>query len=1171
MADFYIPSTSKYKKKNDDGTDSTNQTPSSSAGKASKNGFYTPSTAGYAARAAKDEQDRLQKEQNDKITKADAAKKKEDGKSILDRVGDVANGAVGFAKSIADTASSAYKRIGEGTAEVVNEVTGGAQKERDLQTQTQANDVKMIRQLGETIKNAKTQAEKDRAKTALGKIVNIGNEQDKSFQNRQNQIIERTDPVKAAGAVGSIGLDIITAGMGGAAGKALETGILARTAAKKATEEGLKIVSKETGKDILKNSGKAALIGSGYGVAQTAQDKGSAATGEDYLKSAATGAVIGAGVPLAGKVTKGGVKALTGTDKIISDTLSKGAEKVAGTTVGKKIADFGTKVEQKLTNNLAVVQQPFKNMFDDAAGGRQVNEVVRELATNVRQATGLAAARREANPAWQDLGKLLAPESRGPIPRYQARKEAVKLGKFISTKQDAINAAKTGAKDVTVPVGDAKQEQAYTLLNKATKDDVQYAFDNDLIPKDKYDNFMKDENYTRVQREMGDIVSGAPNGKGGAEASLSSTVFGQKLKGSTKQAKDPFTSYIDWSNTITEQVERKKFADYVIAQRQKLGVDKGFVKNKTETAADLIARGTPKEVANEIASKLDTNAGNDTLATFKKGIKQLYRTDPKVVDAIKNMDRISFGGLQKFVMGPARVLQAGATGLNFAFAVPNFIRDQVSSFVLSKNGFATHNPLAIFEGIKEAMLKPAGRALAKTAVGVKKAENLWQPSDTYKEFMSRNANMTSVDLTRQLKTATRQAYEELGLRGESPIRKLENINSATEKAGRYQNFMGTYRKAIKNGVDPDNALRQAQQAARENSVDFSQKGEWSSFMRIFNPYANAAIQGSRSLGRALKERPLATSAKIATTIMLPVAASTYYNLSDPERAAIYAAIPDYERKANVIFVLGGNRGYIKMPLPPGIKEFAAPLRGMIESEYLGDEQTFAETAKSLLFDPFSTINTDSPEQLVGNVIPQGIRPLAENALNKSFYTGKQIVPDYLKGEDTKDQVYKSTSQVYRDLGSLFGVSPLQVQNIIKGYGAGGSEQIVSVLDKTRKAAGGKDITADQRDTASQIVNRFYGQSPDQAAFATNKFYDTYTPIKAKRDKASRDVTALVKAGNIQEAKRKAEEFNTSLTGKFGSFNKQFADNPAYSKDLKDMMQGLFIKTTDTAFKARVKQ
>jgi len=114
--------------------------------------------------------------------------------------------------------------------------------------------------------------------------------------------------------------------------------------------------------------------------------------------------------------------------------------------------------------------------------------------------------------------------------------------------------------------------------------------------------------------------------------------------------------------------------------------------------------------------------------------------------------------------------------------------------------------------------------------------------------------------------------------------------------------------------------------------------------------------------------------------------------------------------------------------------------------------------------------------------------------------------------------------------------------------------------------------------AAEAPLRFGTQSPKStrdASFSpgqvTGDFYDAYNPLSAKRSVASKEITYLVKNRRRNEAKRKAEEFNASLNGKFGKYYKKYGDNPTDDPMWDEMLNGLFFNTTKRSFDAREKQ
>lgn len=1152
-----------------------------------------------------------------------------------------------------------------------------------------------------------------------------------------------------------------------------------KSGSKEAAEQAVKDVTKVAGKEVadnllkqaVKKAAPEALLGSGYGVVQTGTNNPDATAG-DYLKGAAIGFGVGGALPIAGAGAKKLVtsKPVQAMEEMISNTASKAVAKAgetkAGQAVSQVVGDVTEKVQQAFVDTLAPVKRDFKGLIDKTTG-RQVNEEVRMLQGNVTNSSAIAAGRRAKNSAWQELSDLLAPDKTVPGSRRAARKEAQSLGEFINAKQDAINAEKLGKKAVPIPVGTPKQEKAYQLLNQATKDDIQYAYDNNLITKANYEKYMGDANYTRVQRDMEGEIQRNFKGAGGPDASISSTPFQQRLKGDGgKKAIDPFVAYRDWSEKVTKAGERQKLSDYVIKQREAHGLGGGYLREADSVEARLAARGeaaqlrvlrnglaravssesrygrrlqaeldklnkqglnvalkkggqeampefsvkglggelptgkTPKTgttfIADEngvvrgntekqiqtlskqrdnamakvekmlgkapkkgegglipvkgneeamaaarkannaqqkinkiikqtggdtqfdpthspqlgksdtkrfiknlidapisdlekikrkiatrepkLAAHIDTiiglkneheivsktvrelndlarsyadknMVGKNTIKTFKRGIKEVWEDEPRIVNAINRVGKIEMHALLRIAQAPSRVVQRTATALNFAFGIKNYGRDQLSSAILSKSIRATHNPVSFMMGLKEAALKPTGKAILRGVGARDTAEKVLNPSKEYQAFLKYVSGQTQVNITQSLKKSARATYEELGLKGESLIRKVENANAATENATRFQNFYGILKSETKKGTDYETALKKAIQAGREHSVDFSQSGDWSPFMKIINPFANANIQGSRSLVRAFKERPIATSMKVGVTLYTPVALATYHNLSDPKKALIYSALPESTREGNLIFITSGG-DVVKLPLPPGAKELAQPVRRMVEAEYgLGDKETFAKTAKSLFVDSVNPFGAT-------DLVPQATKPIVENTTNFSLFNKKPIVPDYMKENAPADQKFASTGQTYQDLGAATGTSPLMVKNLVKGYGGPTVEQGVAYFDKLRQKVN-PNVVAEDRTTVDQLKGAYYEPKPDLQQKANNLFYDKYNKLSKQRQSIASDIKELRAEGKINESNRKAAEYNKTLQNQFTGIEKY-----GWDKDWDKMLVRLFIKPVE---------
>lgn len=266
-------------------------------------------------------------------------------------------------KNIGSGLTSSYKRIGEGNAEILNEITGGGARARNQAIQSQKETDKIVDSLKKRLATAKTQSEKDRLKKGILAQLKIAEGQANSNIKTQQQIAERTNPIKAAGSLASIGLDVVTAGEGGTllrgGNKLLQTGRLAKNAknAVRGTESGLKIGSDKAIKasDIVT---KGTAIGAGYGAAGTAEEKGEKAKPGDYVKNSLTGAAIGtalAGIPAVGVLAK---------DKV-SGVLSR--------------------ITKKPEKSESIAKQPEQSILEEAFPGKKPDIVKRAIESSKAQ------------------------------------------------------------------------------------------------------------------------------------------------------------------------------------------------------------------------------------------------------------------------------------------------------------------------------------------------------------------------------------------------------------------------------------------------------------------------------------------------------------------------------------------------------------------------------------------------------------------------------------------------------------------------------------------------------------------------------------------------------------------------------------------------------------------
>ena len=175
-------------------------------------------------------------------------------------------------------------------------------------------------------------------------------------------------------------------------------------------------------------------------------------------------------------------------------------------------------------------------------------------------------------------------------------------------------------------------------------------------------------------------------------------------------------------------------------------------------------------------------------------------------------------------------------------------------------------------------------------------------------------------------------------------------------------------------------------------------GELASFFRNYIIFTNANIQGFHNQWQIAKKHPLRFALNFAVRGLFTGFLMTLANRllvrafgDDDDR---YMDLPESARRSNLCFFVPGL-GWVKFPLGFNYRSFYGLGGLMAERVFMPDEsyESFMKSARSLVRDMLPISIRDSEQPLWLDLVPSGVRPMAEVAVNEDW-SGHPIVNEY---------------------------------------------------------------------------------------------------------------------------------------------------------------------------------
>lgn len=413
-------------------------------------------------------------------------------------------------------------------------------------------------------------------------------------------------------------------------------------------------------------------------------------------------------------------------------------------------------------------------------------------------------------------------------------------------------------------------------------------------------------------------------------------------------------------------------------------------------------------------NKMDWRAlknGKNLIALKLDGEDYMIRVnDPALYRAMTFFDRQPFGPMVNVAAKAKRLLTASVTA-SPEFMLRNFLRDSLSSWTISKDGFQP-----ILDSI---------RGLRKTfAMKGSTIDVMFSGASFLGGYVNGNDPGAMADVVRKSLRRKGLTPEQIAKYEKSIIRNAAHakgiVADVWEKYSRYgealenANREAVYDAAIKAGKSHALAAFES-----KDLMDFSMLGASRMIQgaAMVLPFFNARIQGLGKLSRELRDNPaeIAKRAGMITAMSLGLLAINW----DDER---YEGLQDWDKDSYWHFFVGEHHWRLPKPFEIGVLFGTIPERIV---RALKDRDSGAQFGKAVARAFADTFALDPTPQLV--------KPIVEAAFNYDTFKGESIDGPQDLLVQAPARYSEQTSLLMRELGALSGLSPKQLEHLLIGY------------------------------------------------------------------------------------------------------------------------------------------
>lgn len=424
----------------------------------------------------------------------------------------------------------------------------------------------------------------------------------------------------------------------------------------------------------------------------------------------------------------------------------------------------------------------------------------------------------------------------------------------------------------------------------------------------------------------------------------------------------------------------------------------------TIKAVSVVCNRAERNKVGQMAVNMATEAGLENLVVevpggksdpknciftvMENGKKVAYQTTQDLYSPIAGYNEAAAGMVFGVARNAARLLRAGAT-TSPSFILRNLIRDTIFAGISSQNGF-----VPIIDTIRGgyALLKNKEMRAEFDAAGVTQ----------FNFYGSSEAIAKNLD-----EMAGGKKWQEYGPADiwHAIMKYPAFVSELAESSTR----MGEFLKARQNGKSIDAAAR----AARELTLDFSRSGVTGEKVNQIVPFFNACLQGGDKLYRLLRDDPVHTAVKLTQYIVIP--SLILWGLNHDEDW--YKELDPAIKNTNWCLPWG-----MRIPKPQEVGVlFGSGIEAMLDKASGKDKEALRNWADTFI------------DNMKPGIIPTVFLPILEWQANYSYFRNQPLVNRRLQQLPDEQQFTNSTSEASKALGRVTGLSPVKIDNTIRGY------------------------------------------------------------------------------------------------------------------------------------------